>query len=93
MAITVTQLPGGTRARKWNVTWALDADTVATINHGLVGIPDLVVGPTPLNAAAYIGQVARTNVTSSTIVLTKNVVGGSGGASVEVTAFLPLSIL
>jgi len=90
MAITAPIAPGGQFAKRWTVTWALDADTVATIPHGIFGIP-VPVYFTNLNPAAYIGQVSRTTVDATNIVLTKNAAVGSGGASVELIAFLPLS--
>ncbi len=86
MAVTVTLLAGGSRAKKWLVTWGLDADTVATIPHGMIQTPEFAPF-VPLNAQAYVGQVARTGIDPLNITLTKNAAVGSGGAQVEVTAF------
>jgi len=92
MAVTITDLPAGNKGKKWRVTWALDGDTVATIPHGMIDAPDLVVGPVMLNTQAWTGQIVRTSVDATNIVLTKNAAGGSGGASVEIAAFRPLSV-
>jgi len=89
MAVTVTPVAAGNNSKRWRVTFALDADTTATIAHGLIDAPNFVIGPSPLNAQAYVGQVARTTVDATNIVLTKNTAVGSGGAVVEVIAFRP----
>ncbi len=86
MAVTITLLAGGSRAKKWLVTWSLDADTVATIPHGMLQRPEFAP-LIPLNAEAYVGHVARTAIDDTNITLTKNVAVGSGGAQVEVVAF------
>lgn len=88
MAVTATLQPGGQRAKRWVVTFGLDADTTATLEHGFNGAPDHVE-VFPLNAEAYIGQVFRGAVTATDITITKNAAGGSGGASVEVIAYIP----
>lgn len=90
MAVTSTLLSGGRKAKRWVVTFALDADTTATLTHGFNGAPDNVY-IVPLNAQAYVGQVFRGAVTTTDITITKNAAGGSGGASVEVIAYIPHS--
>ena len=99
MAVTTTLESGGQRAKRWIVTFGADADTTATLEHGFNGAPDHVT-ITPLNAEAYIGQVFRGPVTPpnppispGTITITKNAAVGSGGASVEVVAYIPHSSL
>lgn len=91
MAVTINNLPAGNRGKRWLVTFGDDADVVATIQHGLIDAPELVIGPTPLNAEAYVGQVARQSVTATNIVLSKANAVGSGGAQVEVIAYRPNS--
>lgn len=88
MAVTATLVSSGAGAKRWTVTFALDADVSIAIPHGLNGAPDHVT-ICPLNAAAYIGQVSRGTVNSTTVTINKNAAGGSGGASVEVVAYMP----
>lgn len=92
MAVTATLQPSQERAKRWTVVFALDGDITATIPHGFNGPPDNVY-LVPLNAAAYVGQVFRASVDATNIVLTKNAVVGSGGASVELIAYKPYSSL
>jgi hypothetical protein len=91
MAATATLLPGGQYAKRWTVTFSADADATLSITHGFNGAPFPVI-IVPLNAQAYIGQVSRGTVDATAIQINKNVAGGSGGASVEVIAFMPYSI-
>ena len=98
MAVTVTLESGGQKAKRWIVTFGADADTTATLEHGFNGAPDHV-NVQPLNALAYVGQVFRGAVTPpspgmpGTITITKNAAVGSGGAQVEVIAYVPHSSL
>jgi hypothetical protein len=92
MAVTAPLQPGGQRAKRWIVTFGLDADTTATLDHGFNGAPDHIT-ITPLNAFVYVGQVFRGAVSTTQIIITKNAAGGSGGASVEVVAYVPHSSL
>lgn len=92
MAITQNQLPSQDRAKRWTVTWSADGDTVATIPHGMVGVPDNVYF-VPLTPQAYVGRIVRTSVDGTNIVLTKTTDVGSGGASVELIAYKPYSSL
>lgn len=91
MAVTISDLPAGNRGKRWLVTFGADADVEAEIEHGLIDAPELVIGPTPLNAEAYLGRVARAEVTTTHIVLSKENAVGSGGAQVEVIAYRPNS--
>lgn len=94
MAVTAPLLSGGHRAKRWLVTFSDDADTTATLEHGFNGAPDHIT-ITPKNAQAYIGQVFLGPVTPpslglpGTITITKNTAVGSGGAQVEVVAYIP----
>lgn len=92
MAVTATLRPGGQKAKRWIVTFGLDADTTVTLEHGFNGTPDHVE-VFPLNAEVYVGQVHRGTVNASTIEIIKNNAVGSGGASVEVVAYTPHSSL
>lgn len=92
MAVTATLVSGGQKAKRWNITWALDGDTSIIIEHGFNGAPDHI-NILPLNAQAYVGQVVRGAVTATTLTITKTAIGGSAGASVEVIAFIPHSTL
>lgn len=92
MAITATLQPSQDRAKRWTVTFALDADTVILIPHGFNGPPDNAY-LVPLNVQAYIGQIVRTSIDATNITITKNAAVGSGGASVELVAYKPYSSL
>jgi hypothetical protein len=92
MAVTVTPLAGGHRAKRWTVTFALDADITTTIQHGFGEVPDHVE-ILPLNAQAYTGSVSRGTLTSTSIVINKTAAAGSGGASVELIVYIPRSSL
>lgn len=88
MAVTITPTPGGSNRAAWQVTFALDGDTTATIPHRMNGVPRNVT-MAPRSAAAYTGAVFIATVDATNIVLTKNVAGGSAGAIVDVSAVLP----
>lgn len=87
MAVTVTPIAGGSRAKRWTVTWALAADTNATFAHGFPTAPDHVEFY-PLNTAAYKGLVFRGTVDATNITLTKTTDPNSLGAQVEVVAYM-----
>jgi len=92
MAVTADIQPGGPKAKRWVVTFALDADTTIDIKHGFNGIPDNVY-LVPLNLQVYVGQVYRAAVTDTIITITKNAAVGSAGAAVELIAYIPKSSL
>lgn len=92
MAITATLQPSQERAKRWTVTFTLDADTAIAIPHGFNGPPDNAY-LVPLNAEAYIGQIVRTSIDATNVTITKSAALGSGGASVELIAYKPHSSL
>jgi hypothetical protein len=92
MAVTVTSLPGGVRAKRWSVVWALTTDTVATIPHGFPVIPDHVEFYA-LNVQANEGLVFKGTPDLTNIYLTKTTDLNTAGASVEVIAYIPGSSL
>jgi len=93
MAVTYAIQKGGTKAKRWIVTWALDSDTTITIPHGFNGIPDNVY-IIPLTPQAYTGQVCKTPLPDvNNIYLAKTTAATSGGAQVEVIAYIPNSSL
>jgi hypothetical protein len=93
MAVTVAIEPGGPKAKRWLVTFGLDADTTVTIPHGFNGIPDHVEFYA-LNALAVVpGAVSRGTVDGDNIVMNKLPAVGSGGAQVELIAYIPNSSL
>jgi len=89
MAVTITQLPGGKKAARWQVQFSADGDTTATISHGMNGAPDHVEILYTTPQAISPGTVTRGAVTTSTITISKANAGGSAGATVEVIAYLP----
>lgn len=92
MAITKEIQPGGSKAKRWIVTFADDADTSIDIQHGFGATPDNYYF-TPLSPQVYVGQVCVSATDDDKITLTKNTAVGSGGAIVELWVFVPTSSL
>lgn len=94
MPATVTNVFQGQNMSIWTVAWGADADTTATVTHGLVGTPLLVI-ITPTAAAAATVPNIPTAIGATTITITKNGVGaGSAAASpCTVTVMRPHSII
>ena len=93
MAVTFPTLPGGSRAKKWLVTFGLDADVTVTIPHGFNGTPDHVEFFATNALAVIPGAVSRGAVDAVNIVLNKLPAVGSAGAQVELIAYIPHSSL
>jgi len=89
MAVTVTPLPGGNKAKRWQVVFALDGDTTVDLEHGMNGAPDHVEILYTTPAAIVPGAVTRGTVNEDTITINKLAAVGSAGATVEVIAYLP----
>ena len=94
MAVTITNVLAGTHTKIADVEATADADTTATIPHGLGAIP-LDVQITWLVAAAAISLWRATTIDATNVVLTKATTMGSGaaGQQVRVRASLPHSII
>ena len=104
MAITAIEKPDAVAARsatqkRWNVIATLDADTGASVAHGMGSLPGFDTNKVffwaqPINAAGrlsdWIVSVDATNLTIS-----KTTAVGSGDAGVQLVLFiqLPHSIL
>jgi len=78
----------------WDIIATADADTTATITHGLVGTPQDVQITSLLVAPALLSGWAVTAFGATTITLTKATTAGSGnaGAQVRVIVRVPHSI-
>jgi hypothetical protein len=94
MAVTVTTVRAGTLQYVADVEASADADTTATLAHGLGVAPEQVV-ITPLLAAAYTAQWRVTSFGATNVVLTKGTGVGSGatGSQIRVTVIRPHSIV
>ncbi len=92
MAVTITPTPGGRRVAKFTVEFSVDADTTATIAHGMDGVPDSV-GILFRDVECHIGQVHVSSITATQVVVTKTAAVGSGGTTVDVSIFVPKSLL
>lgn len=100
MSVTVTAVtqaagyPPRSQTSVWDVIATADADTTATITHGLIGTPqDIQITPL-LQAPAAVSLWAVTTINSTQVVLTKGTGVGSGnaGAQLRVIARVPHSI-
>jgi hypothetical protein len=90
MAVTVTILvPIRENAHRVSVIATQDADTTATIPHGLGVVPRSVAITALLQAPAALSAWAATTINATNVVLTKGVGVGSGnaGAQVQVEIF------
>lgn len=97
MAVTVTAVakPSGLPARKnlavFDVEATADADTTATITHGLAGTPQKVAIEMIAAAARlslWIETVASRNATQ--VVLTKATTAGSGAVGNQIRVYIEL---
>ena len=93
MAVTVAIQSGGSKAKRWLVTFGLDADTTVTIPHGFNGVPDHVEFFATNPLAIIPGAVSRGTVDGTNVVLNKLPAVGSGGAQVELFVYIPRSSL
>ena len=89
MAVTATPLPGGNKAKRWEVVFALDGDTTIELEHGMNGKPDHVEILYTTPVAIVPGAVTRGVVDDEIITINKLPAVGSAGATVEVIAYLP----
>lgn len=86
--MTAQLLPGGQKAKRWLVTFSLDADLGGAIPHGFNGPSDNFY-LTPVTPQAYTGQVVVASVDATNINLGKTNAVGSAGAQVILTAYVP----
>lgn len=82
MAVTVTAVRAATDTYIATVIATADADTTATITHGLGGAPDEVI-LTPIIAAGQTSLWVAAAPGATTVVLTKGTAVGSGSASAQ----------
>lgn len=94
MAVSISTVLAGVNAHVAEVEASADADTTATIPHGLPAAPDMV-SVVPLQAAARTSDWIVTTIDGTNIVLEKTTGAGSGAAGVQVrvVALLPHSII
>jgi|SRR3990172_6829098 len=84
MAVTVTNVSHAlsSATKVFEVEATADADTTATIAHGLAEVPrDVFV--TPLLAAARLSLWIVTTIDATNVVLGKATTAGSGGAGAQ----------
>lgn len=100
MAVTVTAVaqaagyPPRSQTSIWDIEATADADTTATITHGLKGTPqDIQITPL-LQASAGLSLWAVTTINTAQVVLTKSTGVGSGAAGnqLRVVVRVPHSI-
>lgn len=89
MAVTVTPLQGGNRAKRWQVVFGADGDTTVQLEHGMNGAPDHVELLYTTPQAISPGTVTRGVVDTQYININKANAVGSANATVEVIAWLP----
>lgn len=94
MAVTVTTIFTGTDSIIRDIIATADADTTATIPHGLGAAPAEVYTTELLQAPAALSAWAVTTIDATNVVLTKGTGAGSGnaGAQVRVVIKRPHSI-
>lgn len=95
MAVNLTTVLAGSTTNITDVEATADADTTATIPHGLGAVP-LVVILTPLLAVAEtLSDWAATTINATNVVCTKQTDVGSGaaGAQLRVISMLPHTII
>ncbi len=71
-----------------DVVATADADTTATIPHGLGAIPGTVILTELLQVPAAISAWAATTIDTTNVVLTKGVGVGSGDAAAQLRVFI-----
>lgn len=95
MAVTVTPVLAGIQLHISDVEATADADTTATVPHGLPSTPTVVL-ITPLQQAeAGLSLWAATTIDGTNVVATKSTAVGSGvaGAQLRVHAMVPHSLI
>ncbi len=94
MAVTVNNVLAGTDTKIATVIATADADTTATIAHGLGAVPLEVYFTPLLQAPAALSLWAVTTIDATNVVLTKATTAGSGnaGAQIRVVIKRPHSI-
>lgn len=100
MAVTVTAVtqitgyPPRATMSIWDIIATADADTTATITHGLKVTPQVVIITPLLQAPAALSLWAATTIDATSVVLTKATTASSGnaGAQVRVTVWAPHSL-
>ena len=83
-AVTITTVLAGTDKRIADVEATADADTTATIPHGLGAVPLEVFFTPLLQAEAGLSLWAVTTIDATNVVLTKSVAVGSLGATPQI---------
>lgn len=93
MAVTVTPVLAGANLHVADVEATADADTTATVPHGLGSAP-AQVSLVALAAEARISDWIVTTIDATNVVLTKTTTAGSGavGQQVRVSAAIPHSL-
>lgn len=95
MAVTVTPVLAGVTSHVSDVEATADADTTATVPHGLGVAPSIVILTPLAQAAAALSGWAATTINATNVVCTKSTAVGSGAAGnqVRVTAMRPHSLI
>lgn len=87
MAVNITTVFEGLYSKIVDVEATLDADTTATIPHGL-GVAPVEVIITGLNLDAQLSLWTTTTIDAVNVVLTKTTAVGSGGAGNQVRVII-----
>lgn len=87
MAVNLTVVFANADFRVVDIEATADADTTATIPHGLGAIPEDIVITGLANAAA-ISLWRATTRDATNVVLTKSTTAGSGAAGIQVRAYI-----
>ncbi len=83
-AVTITTVLAGTDKHIADVQATADADTTATIPHGLGAVPLEVFVTELQQVEAAISAWAATTIDATNVVLTKGVGAGSGAAGAQI---------
>lgn len=94
MAVTVTPVTAGVRLHISDVEATADADTTATVPHGLPTTPTIVI-LTDRAAAARLSLWIAGTIDATNVVALKATTAGSGAAGIQlrVIAMAPHSII
>ena len=88
MAVNLTTVANRGNKRIVDVEATADADTTATIPHGMGQIPQHVTITELLQVVAAISAWAVTTIDATNVVLTKGVGAGSGAAGAQIRCMI-----
>lgn len=88
MAVSINVIRQGVDSHVADVVATADADTTATIPHGLGAAPEEVTLTNLLQAPAALSGWAATTINATNVVLTKSTAVGSGNAAPQLRCII-----